>query len=375
MWTRTPLFDQQIRAGGTAICQVDVYDNAGTLLQSEIPISVDSGQSYVTVDTSNPGVRRTLTLELVPGVLEAVVQPGAAVLKAYRGVRYTDGTTELIPLGVFEIDTETVGYAATTNNGATNTIQITCPDHWASVQGARFEAPEITNGSNITEALRLMQGAFGTPPTIAENSATSTLTTVQAVWPLDRDQAILSLLSAAGAEAFFDNVGNIVCRDLPKLTEEPVWTADSGQTGVLVDATRTRTRATTYNVVIVAAVMANGAELFDPITVEDDDPTSPTYIGTYGRRPYFVSTATVTTEAQATAYGQSVLALVTAKAAQKTMDTVVHPCLDGGDTIDVVLPDGSIERDLIQTVTIPLDVDTAQTITTTSTQPTLPAEA
>ena len=378
MYPRSARFDAAIRAGGTIACRVDVYDTAGTLIQSDLPFGP---QTVVTVDASSPGVRRTLTLEVPPGAsFETLLEPSAAILKAYRGVRYIDRSTELLPLGVFEIDTEDTGYTPATVVAQSADTVLTCPDLWARVQRTRFEAPVITNGPNIAQALGLMTGACTTAPSIAVNTATSTLAKVQAVWPRDRDQAILSLLAAAGAEAFFDADGNIVCRDLPIVSDYYAWSVDVGLSGVLTDADRKRTRATTYNVIVVAAVMANGAELFDPVTVEDDDPTSLTYVGTYGRSPYFVSTATVTTVGQATAYGQSILTIAKANAAQLTLSAVPHPGLEAGDTIQVVLPDGTVERHLVQTFTIPLTTDSTstatQTITTVSSRPDgdLPAE-
>lgn len=327
----------------------------------------------VTVDAGSR-VRRRLTLDVVsstvdrmPGLFAALAGPGAE-LRPYRGLRYADGTTELVPLGVFGVDVDSISY----DPGGTVSVQGV--DRFARVTEARFEAPVTTNGLAVTEALRLATAAGS--GWSSRNDSTSTATTRQAVWDRDRDMAVEELAQAAGAEVFFDAAGVAVARDVPSISGTPVWSVDASETGVLLGATRTRQRAGTYNVVVVVPVAVDGVTPFAPVTVADTDSTSPTYVSTYGRVPRFYASPLVTTSTQATTAGLALLRRASAVNASMTLQSVVNPALDAGDVVTVLLPDMTTERHLIESVTIPLDLETAQRLQTRSSSPgALPAEA
>jgi hypothetical protein len=154
-----------------------------------------------------------------------------------------------------------------------------------------------------------------------------------------------------------------------------VWTIDASSSGVLLDADRTRSRQRTYNVVVVSGADLGGDAPFPPVSVEDDSPGSPTYVGgDFGRVPFFQTSSLITSPAQATKAGRATLRRVSGLAASLDLTSVVNPALEVGDVIEVLLPDRhgdgrKIERHLVDSLTVPLTTDGTQPITTRSTRP------
>jgi hypothetical protein len=366
-------------------------------VQIEADLSYLSGE--VTLDGTG-GVRGKLNLTLPAGEGTAtwdLLSPIGTEVIPYRGVRFIDGTSEWVPLGVFGIDSQRMGY------GADGTLSLTAPDRWARVQRARFLSPATTTGGAVTEAIRLATDAVSVACT---NAATSAASTNAQVWDRDRDAAAVALMTSASGELFFDRAGLLVARNSPRLTSAPVWTVDAGQNGVLVSADRARDRARTYSVVVAIGTATDGTTPLAPQIAYDDDPLSPTYyLGPFGIVPYFYASPLLTTTGQALAAAKTILAKVTGMAAQLSIENAVNPALDPGDTISVVLPSqnearrfthvaigdlftdifsdtwrgrevftavsfpATVEAHLIDTVTIPMDVGTPQKITTRSTRP------
>lgn len=359
MYAVSAKFLAALRAGHVAVTRVEVWSGA-TLIIPDLAFTSGS----VTMDGTTGGVRSILNLTTARGSSDALwnqLAPVGTEIVPYRGVRFIDGTTEYVPLGVFGIDAQSMSY------GVDGTIQLTAPDRFAIIQRKRFLTPATTNGGAVTEAIRLATAAV---PSSYTNTATSTATTYAQVWDRDRDQAVTDLMKAAGAELFFDRAGQGVARNLPTLTNAPVWTVDAGASGVLVGADRSRNRARTYNVVIALPESTNGSAPFAPQIAADTDTTSPTWTGgPFGSVPYFYSSPLLTTAAQALVAAKAILARVTGLAAQVTLESAVNPALDPGDVIAVLFPGGAVEKHLIDTVTIPLDVGSTQPISTRSTRP------
>lgn len=359
MYPVSPGFLAALRGPHTALARVGVW-RAGVQLIPDLAFSA----GLVTVDGTQSGVRRKLDLTTARDGVSALwdlLAPVGTELVPYRGVRFPNGSTEWVPLGVFPVDAQAMSYAVE------GTITLTAPDRWALVQRARFLQPVTTSGQASLEALRLAQGAVATT---AASSITSTATTRRQVWDRDRDQAINDLARSVAGEVFFAVDGSILARDIPRLTGAPVWSVDSGPRGVLTAASRARDRSRTYNVVVVVDESTDGSVPFAPQIAYDDVPSSPTYTGgPFGQVPVFYSSPLLTTAAQAMAAARAILSRTTGLAAQLTLEGVVNPALDAGDVITVRLPDGRTELHLLDTVTIPLDTVTAQQMGTRSTRP------
>jgi hypothetical protein len=349
-----------LRQAHTMCARVDVYQ-AGVLVYTGLPFT--DGSVQVSAGT---GVRRTLTLTVPDSSLWDTLAPIGTELRAYRGITYVGvAPSEMVPLGVFGVDSQSL---ALSPSGA---ITITAPDRWARVQRARFETPAASvKGAAIRDEItRLVTGAI--PTATVTNTASSGAAIGALVWDRDRDQAINDMCTSIGAEAYFDWTGAVVIRDAPLLSAPAItWRVDASPTGVLIGGDKTRSRATTYNVVVVHPAAVDGTAAFAPQTIADTDATSPTYVGgTMGRVPYFYSSPLVTTTGQAIAAGTTLLNKVKGLAAQVNVEAVVNPALDRGDVFYVLMPGGVVERHLAESFQVPLTPAGTQQITTRSSRP------
>jgi hypothetical protein len=347
-----------IRQAHVAYTRLDIWF-ADALVASDVEFL--DGQ--VTVNAGQ-GVRRQLDVTIADTAWWDTLAVIGTELRPYRGVRYPSGTVEAVPLGVFVVDQHSMNVAPGGGIGIRS-----APDRWAYVQRARFETPQAsTSGVLATaEAATLITAAVSTGVT---DTTTSTATVGALVYERDREDIVNQLLTSAGAEAGHDWDGNLLVADAPLLGQMPAWTVDASASGVLLGGTRSRDRSRTYNVVVVTCTTLDGQTPPDPVVVEDDDDTSPTWVGgPMGRVPYFWASPVVLTEPQAQAAGSTILNRVKGANAQLDLEAAVNPALDRGDVIDVVTGDGAIERHLVASLTVPLTVGGTQSIATQSSRP------
>lgn len=358
MFDVTDAFLRTIRQSHNAEIRVDMW-RGGTLLKSDLAFT--SGQVSINGGT---GVRRDLDITLADRALWSEISIPGTELRPFRGVRYADGSTELVPLGVFLVD------QVAASVGPDGGLQISsAPDRWSYVQRARFESPTSSVSTNMVKAevARLILDAFSTG---VDNTATSTALTGVLVYDRDREKAVSDFLMTIGAEAYFDVSGQLVICNAPKLSSSPVWEVDAGLAGILLSGSRRRDRSRTYNVVVVSVSVLDGQVPPAPVLVVDNDPTSPTYVGgAMGRVPYFYTSPVFLDTDAMTLAGQAILNRVKGLNAQLEIDSVVNPALDRGDVIQVKTSDKTIERHLVISTTIPLTVDGTQSLGTQSSRP------
>jgi len=359
MYPVSTTFNQALRESHAVVVQVDAW-LGGSLIASNMPISGGS----VSV-ASGSGVRRTLDVTIADRTLWSVLDTIGVELRPYRGIRYPSGDVELVPLGVFSLDQQSISV------GPTGGIEVrSAPDRWARVQRAQFEqpTPAIATATIASEIQRLVTGAVS--GITVTNNATSSAKAGPLIWEQDRAQAAADLATSIGAEVFFDNAGNLAIENAPLLGQTPVWTVDASPSGVLLSGERVRDRSRTYNVVVAYPTSLSGTAPYAPVIVADTDPTSRTYVnGPFGRVPYRYTTPAMTTSAQALQAATALLNRVKAVNAQLSVDAVVHPGLDRGDVITVLTPGGVTELHLVDSCTIPLEVGGTQQITTRSSRP------
>jgi hypothetical protein len=330
-------------------------------------------------DTTRPGVRRVLNLTLAPepGLFD-VLAPTGTQLAVTAHVRYITRTVTHIPMGVFDVDTQSL----TEGGGG---LTVTAPDKWVRIQRARFVKPaESAPGTRVTEQIAiLIRGALGASEQV-NITATSTAQVGALLWEADRAQAILDLARDIGAWVYFDRDGVATIADQPRTGKTADWLIDASASGVLTELDRERSRTATRNVVVVSSSASDG-ERFPAQTVWDNDPASPTYAGTdpltapetagpFGISTYFYDTPTLATVAQARTAGLTILARMSGLASQVSLGAVPNPAVDAFDAIDVMPPRERydlprvIERHFADTVTHPLTVGQAQQIDGRSTR-------
>ncbi|HWD83338.1 MAG TPA: DUF5047 domain-containing protein, partial [Kribbella sp.] len=134
--------------------KVSTVTHRNLVTGTETVLDVEDGT--VTVD-ANSNVRRSLSLTLPADqpTWDVLDTPGGEIT-VRQGIRFVDGTTETVPLGVFVVDQDQINY------GPGGTIVLTCPDRWVKVQRNRFGTIRSSHRHNAgwREIQRLVQGAW-----------------------------------------------------------------------------------------------------------------------------------------------------------------------------------------------------------------------
>lgn len=271
-------------------------------------------------------------------------------LRILRGIAYPDGTTEAVPLGEFRIDSVEgdPDYGPVTIGGSSLE---------AAIADDRFLVPYTTRGGTAAVAAitGLIQSSM--PDAVVINRATDAALGT-ATWDAqgDRWAAVQACATAIGAEVYADADGQFVIEELPDIaTTPPVWTVDAGESGVLVSATRGYSRDGMYNVVVAAGENTEDGVAAVSATVQDNDPTSPTYVGgAFGRVPRFYNSSLLITSGQCTSAATKLLRDSVKPAATVTLASAPNPCLAPGDVLRVVY--GSGERELHQVQGLTIDI-------------------
>lgn len=342
----------------------------GTL--TDLPIE----DGTVTVDATSR-TRRVLSLTCPPqqGLWDVLDVPGGEITVT-QTIRFPDHTYQTVPLGVFVVDQDRVGYAPG------DTLELTAPDRWVKVQRARFTLNRASIPANAAwqEIKRLVEQAWsGSVPfpgwSQLDTSATGTVGTL--LWADgDREKAITDIADARSVEVFFDAAGLAVLRPIPTLTttSAPVWTVNEGADGVMVAADRTRDRSVIRNAVVVTGTATDAPVA--PVLVSDTTAGDPLAVaGPLGTVPEYFDSPLIRTSAQAAAAGKTRLAVTLGEAKQLSMETTGNPALDARDVIAVVLPatDANMPRPrelhILDAVTHPLTPSGTQTARTRSTRP------
>lgn len=340
VWPPPPPFDDAIRGAVGMAYKVSASYNGSPVAGAQDLRPV--GGSIT--DTNRPGVRRVLSLDLAGDhVLFDSLAPTGTELAVTCTVIYTDRTSVTIPMGVFDVDKDSI-------DEGSGRIGVTAPDKWARIQRAKFLRPtSSTIGQSVVAQITdLIRGALGasTPVTVTASSAA----TVGALtWEKDRDKAILDLAEQIGAWVYFDRFGEATIADIPQAgATARTWLVDASATGVLTELSREWSRTDTYNVVVVESSSA-AAEKFPTQLVWDDNPASPTYAGTdpvgnpgsagpFGIVVAYLDSPNLASAAEAQAAGLSYLARGAGLVSQVSLGQVPNPAVDAFDTIDVIPP-------------------------------------
>jgi len=357
-----------------ALARVEAWRH-GTRLDTALPqgLQVLPGSS-VKIDATQK-VRRQATIQLPNSdVLWNMLSVPGTELHPYRGMDLFGIGPVWVPLGRMEIDQPSIAYSPGRN------LVVSAGDYRTRVEAAEFLTPAITQFGTLiaSQIVAFLQDVL--PGVTILDRVTSTYYIGAKIYDTDRAGAIDEMAAAIGAEVVFDGDGNAVVRPVPQLAATTSWTVDAGQ-GVMLDASRQRSVSTAKNVVVVTSSATNGAPLFDPVYVWDNNPDSPTYAGPdpvnnpaaagpFGIRVERLSSTAITDPQQALQAGQARLAQVAGRPTSLTLQSVVNPGLEDGDTIAVQLPPDPFsgarktEAHIVESVTVPLSLTDPQQITT-----------
>ena len=358
MYPVTDRFLARLAESHTPVTQVQLFLTDGRVLEVE-----HTGGS-VPVDRNN-AIRRTCSVtvadpSLIPRTPSDQLATYGARLRIARGVEYGDGTSELVPLGVFRLD----DVDGDVNEGP---VTLNGKDLSAIVADDRFTEPYTATGTVVGAVTALIQRSIPAADVI---SLIVDIPIGSRAFDVEADPwaGAQEIAAAAGAEVYANADGVFVISVLPDLlTATPVWAVEATEGGVYVSANRAMSSDGVHNGVLARG--ENTADNFAPVSylAADDDPNSPTYwSGPYGRRPLFYSSSTLTTVNACTQAANLKLAQAKAPNASGDIASLPNPALEPGDVLRVMHEDGTRELHQVASFSVPLDLGGSFPISTIS---------
>lgn len=339
-------FLEALHHSHTSIVRCDLY-RQGELIAEGIPVT--SGQ---VTDDSQSIVRRRANLLLPPTEEVLAMLPSIAPedgglwplgneLKIRSGIRFSDGTEELVPLGMFRIARP---FAQDGQDGAGLTIDGY--DRGRTVSRSRFtSAYVIDQGTNYATAIKdLVQSRIPWLPESQYIFMSTNYVTPQLVFTMDDDPmgVAIEMAGSIGAELFFDGDGRCILRPEPDPLYTPsTFSYEEGPDAILTSIGRDLDDEQAYNGVIV---IGENTDLDEPIRAEswDTNPDSPTYYdplfpsaSVYGAVPYFIRSQYIYSQAQADSAAAANLARVMGIIERVQFRAVNNPAHESGDVITV----------------------------------------
>ena len=324
MWTVSPRFLEALRYPHKTVTTCTITPPGG----AATTVKVKAGT--ITVN-SKSHVRRqgTVTLEGNSTVFELIATPGAT-FTIQHGLAFGN-STELIPVFTGEV-------ANPRQEFGDGTITVTLADFGTRVSRNKFPTPYQPAGVTTRVAAISAVATGAITGLSVSTTATDTGTVGDGkLWAENRWDAIRDLTTDAEAEAFFYPDGSFLIRDIPTLTDSPVWIVNAGDGGVLKGAARFRPTNELVNRVTVRPSATDGSQTWAPqsANLADADLRSADRIGV---APVFVDSPTITTAAGALLVAQTKLNQITGMVETLQIDSVANPALECGDVIRVITP-------------------------------------
>lgn len=350
----------------------DLYYD-GEILLSNLKLS----SWRLTVDR-NADSHRTATMvlaepTLVPSAVDTL-DPYGIEIRLRVGFVYPGGTNELIPAGVFPI--ETVNWKDALS-GALPSLQLY--DRQKTVERSKALYSSSRGGWLAQQLMRdLILDAMqaNVKPTIVftvDPDLPNPRLPGGTMWDNERWGLVKVCAEAIGADVYFDSSGQPTITTIPKITSDmrgsdAVWQVSSGQN--LMDASRSVSRTGVYNAVAVYGVVPSDSQPQPVGFAYDLDPNSATYYnGPFGGSSLKTTNPLLTTSAQCQDAANSLLNSVTGLARSMTFNCLPNPALETGDLILVTFADGSKELHLIDSYQFSSAGDFSATTRTIQYQP------
>ena len=247
-------FSAAVTNSHKVVTRVEYWATTAALTSVLYPV-----EGSVSVDASR-AVRRTATLKFVdydgtitPTSSTSALSPGNGELRIYRGVEYSNGVQELIPLGIFVI-TDTQVEASDTEIS----ISVTCDDRSRRCIDASWgDVITITSGTLLTDSIatlltnvRVLPGnpTRIDPATYAVPSTHQVKVggTNESPW-----EGIQRIAEGIGYEVWFDVDGTLLGAIHPPIPSliDALTTYEAGSESVLLGTTRSLSINGVYNTV------------------------------------------------------------------------------------------------------------------------------
>jgi len=327
----------------------------GSVVAEDIPF-VDGS---VTVDRGSD-VRRQLSLTIADPAdfpLTETARYGVygQTLYVESGITYLDGSSELVPCGLFVI---------TQVSGSIHTgpLSITAVGQEILLKRAVFETATSTKGFASAAAFIGTQIAAVVPGASFVNASTNGAGAIATkTWDVGQDvwSALVEVANSVGAELYCDANGTFRLVDVPNIDAAvPVWDVSAGEYGVMVSAEMTTTSDDVFNRVIASG--ENTEENKPPVSATATITTGPLrYGGPFGKVTKTYQSSLITNGSQAAQTANALLRKYQAPNRSVTLGTIPNPALEAGDCIRVNYGDTAPappELHLVQSFTVPLSV-------------------
>lgn len=360
MWPVSAEFASKVRSSHRAVTVVEVWDTTSRLA-TLLPVG-----GAVTVDRSRT-VRRDLTAELAdpdgawtPADATGLLAPYGNELKVWRGIVLDDGSSELVPLGVFR----TTGMKVTSGDSGV-VVSLTAADRSRQVARNRFiDEYQIAGGTDVAQVVtallldRYPACVYDLPDT-GHNCGKAVLEAGESSDPWRDAQAIAE---SAGLRLAFDPTGvaRLYAPADPDGTPDATYT-DTADC-VLLSVGREMDDDGLYSGVIATG---ESSELTAPVRGEawDDNPSSPTYrYGKFGEVPRFYSSPFLVTANQCVSAATLLLADGAGGTESIEWTQIVNPAHDADDLIDITEAGSKASaRIVLDSLTVPLTADQPMT--------------
>lgn len=273
---------------------------------------------------------------LTPMGAEDLLTPYGTELRPYRGVEYADGTTEVMPLGVFRISQVDIDDSV----GGSPDIRIEAFDRSRTVIRDKFTEPyTVEQGTNVITAIKAIIGR--TFPDAEYDSITTEMTTTA---PIVYDantspwDAVNSLAVSVGCEIYFDARGRVAITppaDIDALPA-PAFEYAEGRGCTMTNIKSKFTDEPGFNGIVLTGESVGDETAPVRAVVWDEEPTSPTYhLGPYGEVPDFITDPIVKTEAEAENAARSLLQGRLGFSDQLSITAWPNPAQNAGDVVRV----------------------------------------
>lgn len=222
-------------------------------------------------------------------------------------------------------------------------IDLNVTDDWWRVSQSRLTSTWTPNaGTKRVDAVNaLMQQAAPNRQTVNTATDVGTIQS-QGDWGVDRDSAIDTLATDGGFDAYFDREGRIILEDAKTADDPVVWTATSGDGGVLVTAETGLDVQRLYNTVVVKPSATDSSQTWAAQTVSlTTGDRAPANLGI--TIPYFLASPTISSTTAALRVAQQLLGKVTGTPETLQTDMIGNPALDEGDVIEVLIPGNDLD--------------------------------
>ena len=343
MWNVSSDFLTELRASRIQSVVTVTASTGDVLSVAGGSVEADAGRDI----TRTASLALTQTPRLPLDQVYVLVMTPSVELTISRGLVLPSGKTELVPLGVFSTST------CPRPLRATKGLSWTGADRAKRISRARLtDVYPVPAGTSLASfASGLVASRAPTIP-VDLSGVTGILgaaITLDAGASSDPWRSLRQTFGDAGYELSFSGDGVLRARVIPDPTgATPVFDFGAGSTQLVIDGEMTGSLDGVYSGVIA---VGEGTGVTRPTRGEawDYDSHSPTYMPSFGRVPYFLSSPLLTTNDAAAAAAEGMLPRVVGRRESLSWSSVVAPMLDPLDMVEV---DGGLH--MVDSWTIPL---------------------